>query len=222
MSLKSKIKRKAEDILVDEAEKLVRNALGGDIPALGIGAGAIVSAMIDAADDPTPKSVSGATDIYVAQIRKDYPNFSLSDAEIALQTFINEYIDIVYAGKEEFTMSSVYDQVRTNVRPCGTVYDVSNVVFNKTAISGYHKSKEYATVQFQMSVGFDLNNNRKETRFIIEYSYRLLDAMALSEVLCPNCGAVIRDLSHGRCEYCEAVVVSDTIMGFKVASVTER
>ena len=48
------------------------------------------------AENPEPKSVGGATDIYLKQIKSDFPDFSETDAESAINVFIHEYLNIVY------------------------------------------------------------------------------------------------------------------------------
>ena len=170
----------------------------------------------------TPKSISGATSMYLNRITTDFPDFHYNDAETAVKKFITEYIGIVFEGKNNFEKSKVDESILAMIEKQSNK-DVKNIIFNKIAVSGYNKSDEYATITFQASVGFDLNAQRYETRYTIEYTLRLATNNVASKVMkCPNCGATIEDTKLTNCEYCDAKIIKDTIFNWLFTSITEK
>lgn len=169
-----------------------------------------------------PKSVSGATNIYLKQIERDFPYFHNSDAEVAIKNFLTEYIGIKYEGKENFKNSNVDSGILSTIEK-ETPSDIQNIVFNKISISGYHKSDEYATISYQVSTGFDLHSKRYETRYKVNYTLRLSDNnIATKAVICPNCGATIESTSETKCPYCDTKIIRDTILNWVISSIVEE
>jgi hypothetical protein len=172
---------------------------------------------------PEKKSVSGATEIYLKQIKKDFPDFHHLDAENALKIFISEVLSIQYEGLNSFQNSNVDSNIIKLIEKTEFVQKISDLTFNKIAISGYQKSDEYATIQYQCSVGFNGDNKRFETRYRVEYTLRLSNQnIAISAFICPNCGATIENTSNTICEYCNTKIIRDTILNWIFTSIEEK
>lgn len=184
---------------------------------------------LEGAKAPSPKSVSGATDVYLTRIMDDFKNFSASDAEVDLRDFIREYLAVKYEGAEEINAKNVGSEVLASIEKSNVNYVVSDVVYNKFAIAGYQKSQDYATIRYQVSCGFNLLGDdsekatRIETRYKINYSLRFTqsDDKAIFSYVCPNCNATIGVADVNECPYCGAKLVMDTLYSWYVASISE-
>lgn len=170
-----------------------------------------------------PKSVGGATTIYLKQIERDFPDFHNYDAESAVKTFVSEYLSIKYEGKYSFTNANIDNGIIGMIEKSQIQKDVQNIKFNKIAISGYKKSDEYATINYQCSVGFDVEGKRVETRYKMNYTLRLTqNNIAAKAMICPNCGATIESTSDTQCPYCDAKIIRDTIFNWVFSSIIEE
>lgn len=172
-----------------------------------------------------PKSIGGATSIYLNKIEKDFPNFNNFDAETEIKGFITEYLDIKFYNKNNFTVNTVDKNILPQIKKEKDCL-VSDVFFNKIAIVDYKKIDEYATITYAVSVGFKNNknttNDRVETRYMVKYTLRLSDnGISSKAVACPNCGASINDTSITICPYCDKKIISDTIMNWIISSIDE-
>lgn len=182
----------------------------------------VVNALSEGAKTPEPRSVSGATDVYLKKIMKDFGNFSKNDAEIALEEFIKRYIAAKHTGGSLDGFSNISREVKTGLASDSENHTVKNIVFNKITMAGYEKQEEYATINYQISCGYDLDGERVETRYKVSYSLRFTETGedAVTYV-CPNCNAVISSDNTGECSYCGAKIVMDTIYTWYISSITE-
>ena len=168
------------------------------------------------------KSVSGATDVYLKQIERDFPDFHKNDADVALKSFIDEYLKIKYEGQKDFVVSNVDKNIIGMIENHKLNVDVKNVIINKISISGYRKSDEYATIDYNASVGYDISGKRIETRYKVKYTLRLnQDNVASVAMICPNCGATIESTSLTKCEYCDSKIIRDTILSWIFTNIEE-
>lgn len=168
------------------------------------------------------KSVSGATDLYLNQINKDFPDCHLPDIKLAVNNFITEFLHIQYTLKKDFINSNVHSHI-INIIPKSTQkHRLDDIRINNISISGYDKSDEYATIKLQCSVGFNLDGKRIETRYKIDYTLRLAENnIATKTLICSNCGATIENTSLAKCEYCDTKIIRDTILTWKFSSIKE-
>ena len=172
--------------------------------------------------DPTPKSVSGATDLYLKQIKAAFPEFHETDAESAINVFMHEYLDIVYGKTSRFEQSNVDDRLLDYLKVNEHRASPYNISINRVAISGFKKSDAYATITYNVSVGYHVDGKRIETRYQINYTFKILDKYMMSEALtCANCGANLESTSTTVCPYCDAKIIRDTIMSWKFSSIKE-
>lgn len=183
-----------------------------------------INTLNDVAEETvSPKSVGGATNVYLKQIERDFPDFHNCDAESAIKTFVSEYLMIKYEGKTGFNNANVDKGILNLIEKSTNTQDVQNITFNKIAISGYRKSDEYATINYQCSVGFDINGRRIETRYKMNYTLRLLqNNIATKALICPNCGATIESTSETNCPYCDTKIIRDTIFNWIFSSIIEE
>lgn len=165
--------------------------------AIGVSVSELRILMEEMEENSTPKSVSGATSIYLKQIERDFPEFCVSEAQREIQEYIEEFV-LEKNGK--------------------------NIRVNQIAISGYKKAETYATIQYQCSVGFDTpEQSRYETRYCLEYTLKLVEeGVAAAVMKCPNCLATLESTDVSKCPYCDVKIIRDTILNWDVTSIKEK
>ena len=174
------------------------------------------------AENPEPKSVGGATDIYLKQIKSDFPDFSETDAESAINVFIHEYLNIVYNQTTRFDNANIDDRLLDYLDIKNVAVEPLRIIINQISIASYKKSDEYATITYNVSVGYNINNTRIETRYQLNYTFKILDQYRMSEALtCANCGGSLESTSTMVCPYCDTKIIRDTIMSWKFSSIKE-
>ena len=184
----------------------------------------VVSLINDATDNNQEiKSVSGATTIYLNQIKRDFPDYHFPDVKFAVNNFIIEFLSIQYGVKKCFSNSNVHPSIINIIPKSISEHKINNIIINNVSICDYDKSDEYATVKLQCSVGFNVDNKRIETRYKIDHTLRLTENnVATKTLICQNCGATIENTSITRCEYCNTKIIRDTILTWKFTSIKEE
>ena len=161
--------------------------------------------------DPSPKSISGATNIYLNKILADFPDFHLPEAKASVELLINEYLPIRFEGAKNFIKSEVEPSLAKSVRTEEKILNVSDILVHKISISNYIKTSEFATITYQASAGYRLDDKKIEDRFIIESTIKFIENDVPSHLLvCRNCGGVIESTSQKVCAYCGSGIVWDT------------
>lgn len=167
------------------------------------------------------KSVGGSTSLYLNKIQQNFPDFHNSDAEAAIKTFITEYLAIRSGAQKDFTKANVNDKISLDLSKNinGKVF---NIRFNNITIYNYTKTRDYATIKYRVSVGYDVNSKRVETRYEVDYSLQLTNSDAASTaMMCPNCGGAYESTNDYSCPYCGAKIIRDTILSWSVTHVKE-
>jgi hypothetical protein len=173
-----------------------------------------------AEEENKPKTVGGATDLYLNKIHKDFPDFHYSEAKNSMKVFIAEYLDIIYRQNSRFEESNIDDRLLTNIQLESMIVRPTNVVMNNMAICDYTKSSDYATITFNVSAGYNIGTTRHEKLYAVEYTFKLLDGHMLTEaLLCNNCGGALNSTSIKICPYCDTRIIRDTIMTWKFSSI---
>ena len=168
----------------------------------------------------SPKSVGGATDMFAKQIKKDFPNFHLPDAENIVQQALSDVIHIQYGGRKEFTGKDIKVNM-DSIHKDGSG-DVRNIKVNKIVISNYIKTNLSATIVYRCSIGFDLDGRRVETRYEVRYNTELnaktKEGLAIN---CPNCGAAISIKGDCLCDYCKSQIYYDSVLNWVITSIEQ-
>lgn len=172
--------------------------------------------------DPTPKSVSGATTLYLNKIQRDFPDYHHSDTEAAIDVFIKEYLSYLYANGRGFENSNVDTILDKGLERKFNNQPAYNIVINRIAISDYHKTDTYATIDMQVSVGYHMSDKRIETRYLVKYTFMLKNDNIVTKAMeCANCGAALENTQLTYCPYCDSKIVRDTIMCWKFSYIKE-
>lgn len=179
----------------------------------------------------TPKSVAGATKLYMPQIMKDFPEFHLEEMRERAENVVRSYL---YSINEENSrhLTEGTDELRAELdteiamrRSEDTREHFESIKIHKTEIFKYNKQKGRVSIVFQSAVGYInyVERNGKvikgkkdrftQGRYNVEVSY-IQDREYISEtgmdghsLTCPNCGAPIASLGKDRiCKYCSTAV----------------
>ena len=166
-----------------------------------------------------PKTVFGATPIYLPQVEKDFPDFHNYEAIAAVKTLIYEYLAIKYEGQFDFKKSVVAPNLITMVdKQLG--HTANNESVHQVAMSKYEKTKEYATITYQASVGYLLDGEQVEERYAVEYTLKLRENdIEQKTLICPQCGGAYESTKQTVCPYCGSGIIRDTIMSWRFTSI---
>lgn len=188
-----------------------------------------------------PKSVSGMTKIIEPEIIRDFPEFNknmlfnmLENNLIKIFSSIeNKHIQeddkdlnlVVPILKEK-----VNDLINNNIK---VKYD--NIVFHEHAIKSYERLNGMATITTSTSLEYFYNNSskqnqnnniKKQTRYTCKFVY-IYDETKLERnnkifiVRCPNCGAPLKKVDSGECEYCSSHFKPINLKLWKMSSYKE-
>lgn len=172
----------------------------------------------------TPKSVSGMTKIYLPQIEKDFPQFSVVQFKNKVENMLvsafeaidNENVSLLKDSTQELK-KQVQNQIEQNQSEnVKETYD--RIKVHATEITNYTKRDGVCKIVFQSAVEH-LNFKTKDGKVIEGDSKRLTQTKYNTEVIyiqdeklakinnvvgltCPNCGAPITNLVLPVCSYC--------------------
>ena len=166
-----------------------------------------------------PRSISAATSIYRPRIEKDFADFHYAEAVNAVRTAVLEYLAIRYEDQPDFKQVPAADRLAATVdrQPGHTVEDET---VHQVWISGYVRSRSYATVTYQASVGYKLDGEPVEERYEVESTFRLTDnGIPQKSLVCQRCGGTYDSAKDTICPYCGADVVRDTYMSWPISSI---
>ena len=173
----------------------------------------------DAEDNPEPRTVFGATKIYLPLIIKDFPDYHNDEVTVALKKFLKEYLEIKYEGRENFESANVERDLESTI-DAGNGHDFSDLTVHATAIHSYEKTNEYATVTYVASAGYLLDGKRVEDRYKIKYTLKLVeDSFPAKMLVCPQCGGFIESTALKKCPFCGSGIIRDTVLSWRFTSI---
>ena len=200
--------------------KRTRDALLGSIDALGGLAAGLNGASVSG-EAQEPRSVSGATSLYLPKIEEDFADFHYPEAVAAVKAFICEYLSVKYEGGR-FSVSNVDPGVAATVDKLPEKHSVTDEAVHRTAICGYTKTEEYATITFRAAAGYKLDGRQTEDRYDIEYTLKLREeGIEQKSLICPRCGGAFTSTSEKVCPYCGSGIIRDTVMSWRFTSIRE-
>ncbi len=190
------------------------------------------------------KNVSGITKLLEPEILRDFPDFNknllYSIAESNLRKIFSAIENKSLAGidKDE-ELILILPKLKEKIedikeRKVEIKYD--DIVFHANAIKKYEKVKGMATVTISTTLEYYYknsdkkenlcNNIKRQTRYTCEFVY-IYDETKLEKknniivINCPNCGAPLRNLELGECEYCSSHFEPINLKLWKMSSYKE-
>lgn len=194
----------------------------------------------------TPKSVSAATNLYLPQILRDFPDFHYEEmrnrAENVLTGFLQAIDTKSMANFTEGTTSELREKLRMRIdaERCGDVREhFRNILIHRTEIKSYRKTKGRCSILFQSAVQYHhykeqagkivegTEDRLEQSRYNVEMIYiqdrELVENQADSGLAmnCPNCGAPLPKLGAKKCMYCDTPIVEFNIRVWNFSDVEE-
>ena len=183
----------------------------------------------------TPKSVSGATSLYLPQIMRDFPEFHAEEmkerAESVLLSYMQGVTESNYKLLSEGTRE-LEEELKMKIRALqneGCKERFERIKIHRTEIHKYRKEKGRCSIVYQSTVGCvhyvekdgKVVRGKKEMltqhRYNVEVCYiqdrdMIEDSTDTGYALnCPNCGAPLTSLGATTCPYCDSPVVAYNI-----------
>ena len=190
------------------------------------------------------KNVSGITKLLEPEILRDFPDFNknllYSIAESNLRKIFSAIENKSLAGidKDEeliLILPKLKEKIE-DIKERKVEIKYVDIVFHENAIKKYEKVKGMATVTISTTLEYYYknsdkkenlcNNIKRQTRYTCEFVY-IYDETKLEKknniivINCPNCGAPLRNLELGECEYCSSHFEPINLKLWKMSSYKE-
>ncbi len=183
----------------------------------------------------TPKSVSGATSLYLPQIMRDFPEFHAEEMKERAELVLTSYLQSIDEGNSNLLSEGtkeLKDQLAMKIRGLrniGNEEHFEQIQVHKTEIFKYRKEKGRCSIVYQSAVGCfhytlrdgkiikGYKDRKSQYRYNVEVCYiqdRDVAENAGSSgfaLNCPNCGAPLTSLGAKICPYCDSPVVEFNI-----------
>ena len=170
------------------------------------------------------KSIGSQTSLLLPKILRDIPNFSVDEiyrkTETGLRAIFNSLENRTLSGTDEIILmkdslkEEIDDMISNNIK---VRYD--NIVFHKHGIKFYSNTDGVLNITINTSLEYDyektkdgkiINNNhnlKKQDRIVSKFIYvydpdKYTRSEVLVGIICPNCGAPVKDLGKKKCRYC--------------------
>lgn len=225
--------------LRNKVREVSRTAFGTDNIVEGFKQAELDAAM-------TPKSISAATNLYLPQIMRDFPQFQYDEMRTRAENVLTSYLRAVDEQKVSLLTegtSELRDELQTRIHMLQNQEEdetFKNVKIHRTEIAHYRKAKGRCSVVFQTAVEYihytkkdgkivrGKEDLRQQAKYDIEVIYiqdrdyiENISDMALAPN-CPNCGAPLPQLGAKFCQYCNSPILEFNIRTWNFCKVTER
>lgn len=163
----------------------------------------------------TPLSVSGGNNLYLPRIQSDFPDYHKETMEEKVKQFVIGYLNCLekkslsYLNKIEST-ENIRDEINSQIsdlKDNNEQLKSYNIIVHAISIVNYTKTKELATVKYQISLEYLGNSGKVQVKYEVDVSYLFEDLDKDSFSLrCNHCGGSLNEESN-ICEYCGTIVV---------------
>lgn len=196
----------------------------------------------------TPKSVSGATSLYLPRIVNDFPDFHYDEMRNRSNALLTAYLNGIDSGADTLTteegitseLKEKYALHIRNLKNRGMVEHFENIRIHRTEIKQYRKVSGRCSIIFETSIQYThykmkggavtegAQDRLEQARYNVEMVYiqdrelvKNADDMGLA-MNCPNCGAPLPKLGAKVCAYCESPIAEFQIKVWNFSDVQER
>lgn len=194
----------------------------------------------------TPKSVSAATNLYLPQIMRDFPEFHYEEMRNRAENVLTGFLQGIDTGSmtrlTEGTTSELREKLRMRIdalKSENAEEHFRNILIHRTEIKSYRKIKGRCSILFQSAVQYNHYKERngktvlgsadrlEQSRYNVEMIYiqdrEMVENQADSGLAmnCPNCGAPLPKLGAKKCLYCDTPIVEFNIRIWNFSDVEE-
>ncbi|MBP5730944.1 MAG: zinc ribbon domain-containing protein [Clostridia bacterium] len=172
------------------------------------------------AENPSPRTLFGATSIYLPKILNDFPDFHMPEAKNSLNLLLNEYLQIRYGQADRFATSNAEFDLAAMVPRASEPAELADIAFHDCAIRSYIKTSEYATITYVATIGYAAGGKRFEDRYLVDSTLKLSEEGIPKKLLiCSQCGGAIDSTALKYCPYCGSGIVWDTKLSWRFTAV---
>lgn len=193
----------------------------------------------------TPKSVASATNLYLPQIMKDFPEFHYDEMKTRAENVLVSYLRSIDENNPSILsegMEELKESLRMRIdalRGRDAREHFQRIRVHRTEIGQYRKTKGRCSVIFQSSVEYvhyteengkiksGRDDLKEQSRYNVEVAYiqdrDIVEYSADSGLglNCPNCNAPLPGLGAKVCKYCGTPIVEFNIRIWNFSSVKE-
>lgn len=135
------------------------------------------------AERTVPRSLSGATELYLPQLRKDFPELNWAEFK---------------AGAEQALTKALQEE------------GAKEILIHRTVLSAYRRYKGTCTAELCSAVQYLADGRLTQDRRTVTMAY-VQDADKAGyengvSLTCPSCGAPVKSLGEKHCAYCGAAI----------------
>lgn len=164
-------------------------------------------------EETREKTLYGMESIYLPLILKDFKELNINELKSIVENniiscfkCINERnVNSLKTNSEKVKawLNQRIDSLKEND-------NYSDIKIHRTVLNKYEKNGTIASLVFQTSFEYKLNNKKKQSRIQTEFIYIIDSEKQNGKAIglnCPNCGAPIKILGDKQCEFCGALVL---------------
>ena len=192
-----------------------------------------------------PKSVSGATDLYLPQIMRDFPEFHYDEIKVRAENLLTSYLRCI-DGANLSLLTEGMEELKEGLRMRLQMLQnrdsrehFQRIAVHQTEINQYRKEKGRCSIVLQSSVeyihyiekGGKIVQGKQDVKEQARYNIELVYIQDRDVVVhsgdaglglnCPNCGAPLPGLGAKKCVYCDTPVVEFNLRVWNFSAVKE-
>lgn len=190
-----------------------------------------------------PKSVASATNLYLPQIMKDFPEFHYDEVKVRAENVLVSYLQSI-DGMNPTLLAEGMEELKDGLRMRIQMLQnrdsreyFQRIRVHRTEINQYRKEKGRCSVILQSSVEYihyvkkdgkiveGHSDLKEQARYNVEVVYiqdrdtvENLEDSGLG-LNCPNCGAPLPGIGAKKCSYCDTPVVEFNIRTWNFSAV---
>ena len=194
----------------------------------------------------TPKSISSATNLYLPNIIKDFPNFHYDEMKERAEQALVSYLQSIQFDNETKLIEGT-DELKNQlhlylerIHKESTIEHFERIKIHKTEIHQYRKMAGRCSIIFQTAIEYihyqEKNGKiitgkqdlREQAKYNIEMIYiqnrEVVEQYAdYGKALnCPNCGAPVTTLGNKVCAYCDSPIIEYNIKVWSFSSIKKK
>lgn len=156
-------------------------------------------ALRETEEQNTPKSLPGATDLYLPALRKDFPELNWPEFVKTAETALRDKL---------------------------AADGCKNVSVHRTVLSEYRREKGNCYAVLYSAVQYFKEEKKTQARYAVTMGY-VQDADKAGyengvSLCCPRCGAPVKALGEKTCAYCGAAVREINLRVWRVVDIAEK
>lgn len=192
------------------------------------------------------KSICGMTKVLEPAILRDFKDFNKDFLFNKVEKNLTKIFNAIEEKNDEeirkdndliYMYSTIRDKIQ-DLKNNNITIKYDDVVFHRHAIKDYLKSDGKATINLSTTLEYyysddsqkkkknKFENLKRQTRYTTQFVYvydetKFKYNQMAHTISCPNCGAPLRKLGEGNCQYCGTYIKPINLKGWYMVSYSE-